>query len=431
MRYASLLALSLLAACNRSPKPSPEVPKTPSTEAPSAETADVGAKDEAPPAQKLSVAEANNAFALDLYSKLYEKPGNLAFSPASIMAALAMTYGGAEGETQAAMAKVLHLDSAREGAGFEVGEAFDRMTKNSPGLTLRVANRLFGDKSFSFSKDYLQKTEAAFGAPLEALDFQKATEASRVTINEWVAKQTERKIENLIPQGGVNADTRLVLTNAIYFLGKWSAPFEKEATSPKPFHLAGEKTKEVPMMHQTGHHLYGEADGVKVLEMSYRESEFAMSFVLPKAGEELSKLEASLSPSLLASWVDSLEPHRTEVKLPKFRIEPADGLALGTLLRQLGMEQAFDSAKADFSKMMDSEKASERLAMSEVFHKAFVLVDEAGTEAAAATAVMVRQTSAIIEDMNKEFHADRPFLFFLRHKPTGSVLFMGKVVDPS
>lgn len=436
MRYASLIVLAAaIGACSRPVKPNPESPQVAVsvTDSKTGEAVSEGASGANTQEPAASIAEASNAFAFDLYSKIRQQKGNLAFSPASIMAALAMTQGGAEGETRAEMAKVLHLDPNRRDASFEVGELFGALGKESPGLTLRMANRLFGERSFTFEKSFLQKTQAAFGAPLEALDFRHGAEASRVVINDWVAKETERKIEDLVPRGGVAEDTRLVLVNAVYFLGKWATPFEKSSTWPRPFHLEGGSTKEVPMMHATGHRLYGEAEGVKLLELGYRESEFAMTFVLPHADRELADIESKLSPEQLSAWVSALGGHRTEVSLPKFRIEPGEALALGRPLGELGMKLAFDGARADFTAMANPKNTEERLSIADVFHKAFVAVDEEGTEAAAATAVVMRATSAAMPEQVqvKEFRADRPFLFLLRHKPSGTVLFAGRVVDPA
>ena len=382
------------------------------------------------PVDDSAVAASSNALGFDLYAKIRAKNGNLAFSPASVMAALAMTYGGAEGATRAEMAKVLHLDPASDGAS--VGKAFAGLTKREEdGLVLRMANRLFGDAAQEFEPDFLQATANAFAAPLERMDFRKAAEPARVAINEWVAKETERKIENLIPSGGVDEDTRLVLVNAVYFLGKWQVAFEKEMTRPDTFHLPGGETKNVPMMRSTGHRLYGEADGVKLLELGYRDNDFAMLFVAPNAKDGLGEVEAKLSPALLEQWVGALSGARTNVVLPKFKIEPGQALALGKTLKDLGMETAFDRARADFSRMAKPASPAERLSIGDVFHKAFVAVDEDGTEAAAATAVTMRATSAMVPvEETKEFRADRPFLYFLRHKPSGLVLFMGRVVDP-
>lgn len=384
------------------------------------------------PVADSSVAGSSNALGFDLYAKIRGGNGNLAFSPASVMAALAMTYGGADGATRAEMAKVLRLDPGNDGAA-AVGKAFAGLTKQeAEGLVLRMANRLFGDAAQKFEPAFLQATAEAFAAPLETMDFRMAAEPARVAINEWVAKETERKIENLIPTGGVDADTRLVLVNAVYFLGKWQAAFEKQATRPASFHLADGATKSVPTMHASGQRLYGEADGVKLLELGYRDADFAMLFVLPHAKDGLGEVEAKLSPAVLDGWVGALSRTLTDVALPKFKIEPAAAVSLAKPLKELGMASAFDGARADFSRMAKPTGPGDRLSIGDVFHKAFVAVDEEGTEAAAATAVTMRATSAMLPVQDKkEFRADRPFLFFLRHKPSGLVLFMGRVVDPA
>ena len=457
MRYAPLLALAVaLSACNRPVQPNPVSPEaSPGNPAEHAPRTDEGAaqgetatdgvvaspkplETEPAPSQKESevrapmrVADASNALGFDLYAKIRGGNDNLAFSPASVMAALAMTYGGADGVTREEMAKVLYLDPNVDGAS-AVGKAFAELSRKDPdGLTLRMANRLFGDAKQKFEASYLKATADAFGAPLEPMNFRGAPEPSRLSINQWVAKQTEQKIRDLIPSGGIDTETRLVLVNAVYFLGNWQVQFEKERTYPEDFHLLDGGAKKVPMMHASGHRLYGEADGVKLLELSYRDGDFAMLFVLPKANDGLADVEAKLSPAVLAQWVGSLSGAQTEVTLPKFKIEPAHAVALGRPLRDLGMTTAFDRKEADFSRMA-KPVGEDRLSIGEVFHKAFVAVDEAGTEAAAATAVVMRTTSAAMREpeIPKVFRADHPFLFFLRHKPTGLVLFMGRVTNP-
>jgi len=449
MRYASLLALAVaLSACSRPVRPNPQslpdASPEPATQeraegetTDEAETVEVPVVPEVPPsteelAPPASVAGSSNALGFDLYAKIRSGNDNLAFSPASVMAALAMTYGGADGATRAEMAKVLRLDPSTDGAS-AVGQAFAGLTKqNANGLVLRMANRLFGDSKQKFEASFLQSTARSFGAPLEAMDFRKAPEPARVAINDWVAKQTEQKIQNLIPSGGVNAETRLVLVNAVYFLGKWVAAFEKDRTYPESFHLAGGDTKKVPMMHASGHRLYGETGDVKLLELGYRDDEFAMLFVLPKANDGLAEVEAKLSPAVLEQWAGALAGAKTDVTLPKFKIEPGAPLSLTKPLIALGMESAFDDARADFTRMAKPGNGNDAVAISDVFHKAFVAVDEDGTEAAAATAVTMRATSALIrEEERKVFRADHPFLFFLRHKPTGLVLFMGRVTNPA
>jgi len=457
MRYAPLLVAALaVSACGPSARPTP--PASPETlpEAPivepqahegvaegenvspveNVEPAPIVESPAAPqapeaPLQVLNPADASNALGFDLYARIRAKSGNLAFSPASVMAALAMTYGGAAGHTRDEMARVLRLDPGPEGAT-AVGKAFSEFTKkDGKGVVLRMANRLFGDARHEFEPEFLEATKTAFGAPFATMDFRTAYEPARLSINQWVASQTERKIRDLIPVGGVRPETRLVLVNAVYFLGKWQNAFDKKATRPDSFYLPSGSAKQVPMMHASGQRRYGEAPGVKLLELDYKDDDFAMLFVLPNARDGLGAVEASLSPEVFGRWAGALHGATTDVVLPKFKIDPTESLSLSQPLNELGMQLAFDRAEADFSHMAKIRTPEERLAIADVFHKAFVAVDEEGTEAAAATGVVMAVPTSTRPPQKKVFRADHPFLFFLRHKPTGLVLFMGRVVDPA
>ncbi len=441
---AFLLPLLLLSACTPTTTPAtsevPPPPPLPSEKASPeptalAPSADPAPADAPPPegGKALSLPEASNAFGLHLYTHLRQSPGNLAMSPASITLALTMTWAGARGETAAQMARVLHLGGEQK-ALLEDAKGLIS-TWNDPNrktYTLKIANRLFGEKSYSFEKAYLQTTGDMFGAPLEPTNFKGAAEAGRKHINGWVEKQTQDRIKNLIPQGSIDADTRLVLVNAIYFLGNWETPFTKAATRPAPFYLTPEKPKDVPTMHQTGGFKYAETDGLKLLEMPYEGGELAMVLALPDAKDGLSTLEDKLDSDKLASWIGSMTTRRVIVSLPSFTIDPQNSLSLGDALKGMGMELAFDRGKADFTGIANPSNAADRLFIGKVFHKAFVKVDEKGTEAAASTAViMPRIGSAARPERMPEFRADHPFLFFLRDTRSGAILFMGRVSDPT
>jgi serpin B len=385
-----------------------------------------------PPAGELAtLAKGNNALAFDVYGKTRTKAGNLALSPISISTALTMTWGGARGETAAQMKKVLHAEGAADKAMDVSGKLLASFGNEGNKVTLRVANRLFGEKAYTFEQAYLDRTQAAFGAPLEALDFKHAADASRVHINDWVAKQTQDRIKDLLPAGSLDPDTRLVLTNAIYFLGDWQSPFNKESTRPAAFHATATSTKDVPTMNQVEHFSFAATDGVKVLEMPYEGGEVAMTLVLPDAPAGLDAVEQRLSPELLAKWIGAMQSDRVLVALPKFEINPAASLSLGDTLQALGMPLAFDREKADFTGMANPPSPADRLFISKVFHKAFVKLDEKGTEAAAATAVVMARAGGMAPSKPpSEFRADHPFLFFLRHVKSGAILFMGRVSDP-
>jgi serpin B len=388
----------------------------------------------APPAagELGALAKSNNALAVDLYGKARTQSGNLALSPISISTALTMTWGGAKGETAAQMKKVLHAEGEAAQAMDVSGKLLASLGGADSKVTLRVANRLFGEKTYTFDQGYLDRTKAAFGAPLEGLDFKHATDPSRLHINEWVAKQTQDRIKDLIPGGALTSDTRLVLTNAIYFLGDWMEPFTKEATRSAPFHTTASAASDVPTMNQVAHFRFAATDGVKVLEMPYQGGEVAMDFVLPDAPAGLDAVEKRLSTATLDAWIGAMKFDQVVVALPKFEINPATSLSLGDTLQQLGMPLAFDKDKADFTGIANPPSPADRLYISKVFHKAFVKLDEKGTEAAAATAVvMARAGAAMPTKPPSEFKADHPFLFVLRHVKSGAILFMGRVSDPA
>jgi serpin B len=372
---------------------------------------------------------------MDLYNGLRSGTGNLALSPLSISMALTMTWYGARGETAEQLKKVLHAAEPPDTILDADAKLLASLADPAQKVTVRVANRLFGEKGFAFEQPYLDRTKAAFGAPLEPLDFKHAPEPSRAHINDWVGKATEGHITNLLPSAAVNADTRLVLVDAIYFLGDWDNPFKAEATKPLPFsvpgHAARPSTKNVPTMSQEESFRFAHVDNVKVLEMPYQGSRLAMTVVLPDATLGLAAVEARLSGAALGGWVSSLALAKVKVELPRFKIQPASPMNLGAQLTRLGMPIAF-TRQADFTGIAHPPQPEDRLFLGAVMHQAFVKVDEKGTEAAAATAVSMRRAMAVLrEPPPQEFKADHPFLFFLRDVDSGAVLFMGRVIDPS
>jgi serpin B len=445
--FAPLLSLALLCAACDPPAPAatsssggPPMPPasagpivTADSATPPAPTTSTSNAPVAPPAagELGALAKSNNALAFDLYGKARTATGNLALSPISISSALTMTWGGAKGETAAQMKKVLHAEGEADKAMDVSGKLLASFGNADSKVTLRVANRLFGEKTYTFEQGYLDRTKAAFGAPLEALDFKHATDPSRVHINQWVATQTQDRIKDLIPAKGVDDQTRLVLVNAIYFLGDWMSPFDKDRTKPAAFHATAADTKDVPTMNQVEHFRFAATDGVKLLEMPYQGGEVAMTLVLPDAPGGIDAVEKQLTPDLWAKWIGAMQGERVIVALPKFEINPATSLSLGDTLQALGMPLAFDRAKADFTGIANPPNPADRLFIAKVFHKAFVKLDEKGTEAAAATAVvMARAGGAAPSKPPAEFKADHPFLFVLRQVKSGAILFMGRVSDP-
>lgn len=374
-----------------------------------------------------AVAQGCNEFATDLYARLRsEKADNLFFSPYSVSVALAMTYAGAEGQTEAQMAKVLHfaLPEAKLHTGFN--KIQKRLTSNgeAPVFQLRVANRLWGQKDFHFLSPFLQVTSKNYGAELGLVDF-KQTEQARKTINSWVEEKTDDKIQDLLGAGVLDASTRLVLTNAIYFKARWEHEFSKSATADAPFRLAGRHEVMVPMMHQQHRFRYGESGGVQVLELPYADDgSLSMLVLLPKKIDGLSDLEKTLTSENLQKWSAGLKSRLANVYLPKFKV--TSQFELGDVLSSMGMSLAF-SDKADLSGM----STQEQLYFSAVIHKAFVDVNEEGTEAAAATAVALRAAAELPRPEEPiEFRADHPFVFLIRDNRTDAVLFLGRLVNP-
>jgi serpin B len=441
------IALSLVcAACApRVPAPPPAMPPPHAAQAVSVSlpasapraplSPPVAGPEPAPPLleELKGLAASNNAFGLELFASIHAQQGNISLSPLSLSTALTMTWAGARGETAGEMKRVLHLDGTTD----EVLALNRRLLVGyqDPGLkvTLRIENRLFGEKTYSFRQAYLDSMGPASGAPLEPLDFRHDAEASRLHINAWIAESTENRIKDLIPQGEVDGDTVLLLTNAIDFVGEWWLPFLKQNTRPAPFHVTAAESKDTPTMHLgiSGHRAFvrfAATDGVKLLEMPYQGGALAMTLVLPEDIDGLKAVEARLSASTLDRWIAALAVNLVDVALPSFEINAATPLSLGPTLAALGMPLAFDAGKADFSGI--AALRAPRLHLSRAFHKAFIKLDEKGTEAAAATALVAEGRSRRGKP-KLEFHADHPFLFFLRDVRSGMILFMGRVQDPT
>ncbi|HEY9831092.1 MAG TPA: serpin family protein [Stenomitos sp.] len=373
-----------------------------------------------------TVVEGNNAFALDLYSQLRKEKGNLFFSPYSLSTALAMTYAGAKGETATEMAKVLHfnLEPERLHPGFAtlIG---DMNPGNHDQYQLIQANRLWGQKGYGFLNTFLKVTKDNYGAGLEQVDFNAREKTTR-TINDWVAKQTQNKIQDILAPGSIDSNTRLVLTNAIYFKGTWRSQFQGQHTSDRPFNVTATQQVNFPMMGQISSFQagYTEVEGLQVLEMPYVGDRISMIILLPEKIDGLTELEQQLTPKNLQKWLRLLSHPKVAIVLPKFKIESS--LLLKPLLSEMGMPLAF-SSQADFSTMNKKEK----LFISEVIQKTVVAVDEEGTEATAATAVPIRTLGSDRSQKKiKLFLANHPFIFLIRDRQSDSILFLGRVVNP-
>ncbi len=379
-------------------------------------------------ADMATLVSGNSAFAADLYQVLREENGNLFCSPYSISLALAMTYGGARGETAQQMSDALHfilsqdrLHPAFNSLDIELNQRGENAEgKDGEGFRLNIVNAIWGQKDYSFLSEFLDLLAENYGAGLRVLDFVKASEQSRVTINEWVSDQTEDRIKDLIPQGAIDQLTRLVLTNAIYFNAAWQLPFNEEVTSNGPFYLLNGNEITIPMMRQTESFGYAESDTCQAIELLYDGRELSMMILLPEAGQ-FEAFERSFDTELIDNIISKLENRQVALIMPKFEFESS--FSLKKALTMMGMGVAF-SGSADFSGMTGSRD----LFIDEVLHKAFVSVDEAGTEAAAATAVIMRLTA--MPDKPIEVAIDRPFIFLIRDIETGTLLFIGRVVNP-
>jgi serine protease inhibitor len=373
-----------------------------------------------------SLVAGNTAFALDLYGQLKGAEGNLFFSPYSVSTCLAMTHAGARGETERQMAQVLHLGmSPAEGdSAFGGLQRQLNAIQKKKGVELDVANGLWAQAGHPFLPAFLNVAREQYEGSLNQADFKTKAEPVRREINGWVSKQTKGKIQEIIPSGALDASTRLVLVNAIYFKGRWTKPFQTNITAPAPFHVSGSTQVQAPLMKMTSEFNYAEVEGLQVLELPYASDDLSMVVLLPREPAGIKALEGMVSPQKLEEWVGAARSQKVNVFLPKFKLEAKFGL--NDTLAAMGMRDPF-SAQADFSGM-DGQRD---LYISAVVHKAFVEVNEEGTEAAAATGSIMALTSARQPAPIPTFRADHPFIFLIRDKASGSILFLGRLVNPT
>ena len=381
-----------------------------------------------PEAGMRQLAAGNRAFALQLYQQLSRQEGNLFYSPYSISVALGMTYAGARGATERQMARAMnfYLPSDELAAAFASldqtlatrGQGA-RGTKGQP-FRLNIANALWGQTGERFLPSYLDLLQRNYGAGVQQVNFAQP-EAARGTINDWVSRETQQKITDLIAPGVLTPTTRLVLTNAIYFNAAWDHPFEKANTKPGPFTLLNGRKITADMMHGNLSAGYAAGDDWQAVDLPYQGRQLSMTLLLPAAGR-FKSLERALTAAQVEVICTYLRPTELALTMPKFKYEST--FSLGRTLAALGMREAF-TPRADFSGM----NGRRDLFIGEVVHKALVEVDEEGTEAAAATAVVMR-TTALPPSRRIEVVIDRPFLFVIRDAPTGVVLFVGRVVEP-
>jgi serpin B len=385
--------------------------------------------------------DGNSAFAFDLYQALKKESGNLFYSPYSISVALAMTYAGARDETAQQMADTLHfvLPGERLHASFSaLGEELSQRNKdrelmvmqpdgnlgtaNVTGFRLNIVNALWGQKGYPFLQDYLDLVEKYYGGGLKTLDFASEPEPSRQEINEWASEQTEGRINNLLSSGDITPFTRLVLANAVYFKARWQQEFSEKLTRDDNFYLLDGGTVSVPMMHQQTFFRYSEGGDYQAVRLPYLGEEMAMVVLLPREGKFMA-FEDSLDAQRLKDIVSGMESREVRLTLPKFKFETKYDLV--PMLSGMGMTDAFAPGQADFSGMADTRE----LFIGTALQKAFVSVDEVGTEAAAVTAIGMAGAAAPTDVV--DFTANRPFVFLIQDIETGTVLFVGRVVNPN
>jgi len=376
------------------------------------------------------LASGNTDFAFALYRQISSGDKNLFYSPYSISIALAMTYAGAQGQTAGQMAQALHFTLSMD----RLHPAFNRLALEldrrskvegldpDQAFQLSVANSLWGQSGFHFEKAFLDVLAQNYAAGMRLVDYKKDAEAARLAINDWVSQSTNQKIKDIIPKGELDTLTRLVLANAVYFKAAWGYPFQPGATQPGAFHLLDGSSVNVPMMHEKNGLRSMQGDGYRAVELPYAGGQLSMLILLPD-DTRFGDVESRLDAGLLDATVAALQWGEVILTMPKFKFEWSTGLADG--LKALGMGDAFDREQADFSGM----DGARDLYISNVLHKAYVSVDEQGTEAAAATAIIVGAAS--LPTKVAEFTIDRPFIFLIRDNPTGTILFVGRVMNPA
>lgn len=374
------------------------------------------------PSVASAVTRSLNQLSVDLHRVVARDPGNVFVSGTSVSLALAMLHAGSGGATRKQLAGALHLGKLAD-TDLQAGLAAVRAGWARPkqGVTVAVANRLFGEQTLVFKPDYLELGRQVFGAPLEPVDFIKDPGAAITRINAWVGEQTRGEITDLVAPGGLDASTRLVLTSAVYFKGDWQEPFELAATRSQTFFGAGAK-QQVTMMRSSQRLRLATPKGAKlrVLELPYAGGDYSLVIVLPLAKDGLGKLEKKLAAADLQAWIDGASETLVDLQLPRFTL--AHSVDLEPVLGKLGLEDLFKLKRANLSGISEV-----KLALSAALHRTFVAVDEKGTEAAAATAITLKIESA---DRATPFVVDRPFLFLIRDTRSGLFLFLGRFSEP-
>ncbi len=417
-RSALLLLVALaLVACSAGQTPSGQAPQgavVHASDKPRQDAASI------PPSNLERLIAGNSAFAFDLYRALRSGGDNLLLSPYSISLALVMTYAGARGETERQMAEVLHFTLSQEAlhpAFNALDQALAGESDEDQAFRLHLVNAIWGQQGHKFRDAYLDTLAENYGAGLRTLDFERAPEEARQAINDWASKETEERIPDLLPEGAIDPVTVLVLANAIYFKASWAESFMEEGTMEEPFALLDGTEVSVPTMRGMISLRYADGQGYQAVEIPYQGGEMAMLILLPEGGA-FDAFAGSLDAQGLARIVGNLRPASFELHLPKFGYE--SGFELAQALSDMGMPAAFGGA--DFSGI----DGTKELFIDQIYHKTFINVDEQGTEAAGATAVVMKRLA-----MPEVLRIDRPFVYLIRDAETGAILFLGQVTDPS
>jgi serpin B len=372
-----------------------------------------------------AIARANNAFAADLYGQLKAGDGNLCFSPYSISLAFSMAWCGTAGGTAQQLGRALHLEGPASEAAAGQGALQSLLNGIQAGgdVQLAIANSLWPEQSYPFRPDYLASVREHFQVSVTPCDFQGQSDTERHRINRWVEDHTRGKIKDLLPEGSVTPMTRMVLANAVYFKGDWERQFQPSATTTQSFFLASGAKVRTPLMTQKASFRYAEPPGLQVLSLPYAGRELSMVVLLPGTNGAVAGLERELTAGQLEVWTRELRTAEVTVHLPRFKVQSS--FSLNGTMATLGVKDAFVPGRADFSGMTERND----LFISDAVHKAFIEVNEEGTEAAAATALGLRATS--MQPRPVVFRADHPFLYLIRHDATGAILFFGRVMDPT
>lgn len=374
-------------------------------------------------AQTSAVEEANNKFAIDLFHKIAEnETGNIFFSPVSITSAMGMTCVGAKDETQTQIEKVFHFPHDSKNFHSELGDIQKRYNSlSAKGVEISMVNKLWAEKTYKINKPYIKQVKKNYSSSIELVDFIQQPESARSKINSYISDQTKNRINELLPVGSINSLARLVLTNAIYFKGDWQTQFVSKKTKEADFFISSEKKEPCQMMSTNGNFKLFEENDYQALELPYKGDNLSMLIILPTEGIDIKAFQKNLQYSTLKDIVAGLSKQEVWVLLPRFK--STTGYQLKPILTDMGMPIPF-SNEANFTKISSKND----LKIFDVYHKAFVEVNEKGTEAAAATAVVIGVKSVM---RSFKFEANRPFIYVIRDTKTGIVLFMGRLSNPS